>query len=105
MSVWKEMERDGEQMLKEFGRVVVFRGKQHIALVDVNQVDEVMEAGGFHNSSSYRIRWLLSVNSPLTINPPVFGEQVEVYGQEMTIVSKTHRPPSPWVDTIVRATL
>lgn len=99
------MEHDGKQMLKEFGRVVNFRGQQYIVLVDNNQIDEVMEQGGFHQSSSFRIRWLVTKDSPLSVNPPKYGESVDVYGQDMTIVSKTHRPPSPWIDTIVRTTL
>ena len=105
MSIWTEMEHDGELMLKEFGRVVVFREQQHIVLVDVNQIDDIMEQGGFHQSSSYRVRWLVKKDSPLYIDPPKFGELIEVYGAEYTIVSKTHRPPSPWIDTIVRNTL
>jgi uncharacterized protein YqgQ len=98
------MERDGEQMLKEFGRVVVFRNKQMIALIDQNQIDEVMIQGGFEQKSTYRVRWLVKKGSDLYLNPPSFGEQMEVYGAEYTIISKTYRPPSPWVDTIVQNT-
>lgn len=99
------MEHDGKQMLKEFGRVVVFREKQYIVMVDVNQIDEIMEQGGFHHAGSFRLRWLITSDSPLSVDPPKYGESVEVYGQDMTIVAITKRPPSPWIDTIVRATL
>lgn len=91
-------------MLKEFGRVVMFRGQQHIVLIDNNQINQIMIQGGFEESSSFRLRWLVKKNSPLALNPPKYGEIVEVYGAEYSVISKVHRPPSPWIDTIVQNT-
>lgn len=98
------MANDGEQMLREFGRVVIFRGQQVIALVDNNPLDEVMVVGGMQINASYRIRWLAKKDSHLAKNPPEFGEQVDVYGRAFTIVTITNRPPSPWIDTTVQVT-
>lgn len=104
MSLWEEMEQDGDEILQEVGRVVVFRGQQHNVLIDVNPLDEVMVAGGMQRNASYRIRWLAKRGSNLESSPPDFGEQVTVYGEAMTIVTITKRPPSPWIDTVVQVT-
>jgi hypothetical protein len=104
MSLWEEMEIDGEEILLEAGRVVVFRGQQYTVLVDVNPLDEVMSRGGMQVEGSYRVRWLSKKDSPLDQRPPEFGEQVEVYGKPFTIVTITRRPPSPWIDTVVQVT-
>lgn len=104
MSLWEEMEQDGEEILQEAGRVVVFRGQQYHVLVDVNPLDEVMSRGGMQIEASYRVRWLVKKGGPLEQRPPDFGEQVEVYGRPFTIVTITRRPPSPWIDTVVQVT-
>jgi hypothetical protein len=98
------MEQDGEEMLSEFGRVVVFRGQQVIALIENNPLDEVMQRGGMQVEASYRIRWLARKGGPIEARPPEFGEQVEVYGRMFTVVTITRRPPSPWIDTVVQVT-
>lgn len=104
MSLWEEMEQDGEEILQDCGRVVIFRGGQNTVLIDVNPLDEVMSRGGMQIESSYRIRWLAKKGGPLEQRPPEFGEQVEVYGRQFTIVTITRRPPSPWIDTVVQVT-
>lgn len=104
MSLWEEMEQDGEEILQEVGRVVTFRGQKYTTLIDVNPLDEVMQRGGMQINSSYRIRWLAKTDSTLHKTPPDFGEQVEVYGRMFTIVTITRRPPSPWIDTVVQVT-
>lgn len=98
------MEQDGEEILQEVGRVVIFRGQQYMAMIDSNPMDEVMQRGGMQVEASYRIRWLVKKDSPLYARPPEFGEQVEVYGKQFTIVTITRRPPSPWIDTVVQVT-
>lgn len=104
MSLWEEMEEDGDEILQEVGRVVVFRGQQYTTLIDVNPLDEVMVAGGMQRNASYRVRWLAKKGSTLDMTPPDFGEQVEVYGRAFTIVVITRRYPSPWIDTVVQVT-
>lgn len=104
MSLWEEMEQDGEEILTEVGRVVIFRGQQYMVMIDSNPMDEVMVRGGMQVNASYRVRWLAKRGSPIDQRPPDFGEQVEVYGKAFTIVTITRRPPSPWIDTVVQVT-
>lgn len=96
------MEKDGHKLLKESGRVVFFRGKQYVVLIATNPVSDMMIQGGFEQKANYTIRWLLAKGSDLAQNPPTYGEQLEVYGLPMVIIGKTHRPPSPWLDTPVQ---
>lgn len=98
------MEQDGEEILQECGRVVIFRGQQHLVLIDQNPMDEVMVRGGMQVEASYRIRWLAKRGGILEKEPPNFGEQVEVYNKPFTVVTITNRPPSPWIDTVVQVT-
>lgn len=104
MSLWSEMEKDGDEFLKEFGRVITFRGKPVVALIDNNPLDEMMVAGGMQINASFRVRFLAKTGSTMQLSPPKFGEQINIYGRHYTVVSITYRPPSPWFDTVVQVT-
>jgi hypothetical protein len=104
MNVWQEMESDAPEILKELGRVVIYRKNQVLAMVDPNPIDSIMTQGGFDNDTSFRVKFFAKSNSELIRNPPSHGEQVTVYGSQYTIVSITYRPPSPWIETVVQPT-
>lgn len=104
MNLWEEMEKDGDELLRELGRIVIYREKQVIAMVDPNPMDQAMAVGGFHIQSSFRVKFLAKKNSELRNNPPKHGEQMSVYDLPYTIISIINRPPSPWIECIVQQT-
>lgn len=101
MSLWSEMEKDGPEFLKTFGRPIVFRGINMSALVSRAPVDQMLVDGGFQYNSYYTVRILIPMGSELEMNPPKDGEFVTVFGRKYTITGITHRPPSPWIDLSV----
>ena len=102
MSLWEEMEADGEQLLKESGRPVVFRGEKYNAFVGANPLQAVYEDGGIVVQSSFNVRFLVKNNSLLRNNPPRNKEKVMIYDREFTIMSVQDRFPSPWIDCQVQ---
>lgn len=104
MSIWDEMNNDGEEFLTELGRDIVFRGVQMKAIIDTNQLEQFMNNGGMVLKAAYRIRMFAKKDGPLWNNPPQHSEIIEVYGKEFTIVSTVIRKPSPWFDVTVHAT-
>ena len=96
------MEADGEQLVKEFGREVIFRGLTYIALVGSNPLQAQYEDGGIVISSSFNVRFLVKQGTVLFTNPPKQSEKVYIYGREFTIISTTDRKPSPWFDAQVQ---
>lgn len=103
MSIWEEMEADGPDLLKNLGKVVIFRGQQMLALIDRNPFDQMMGDGGMVVRASYRIRFFAKKKTPLYIEPPKYGEQVSLYGRDFTITSVTPRFPEPWFDVMVQS--
>lgn len=104
MTLWEEMERDGDELLRELGRVVRFRDRQVLAMVDPNQLDEIMSSGGFQIQASFRVKFLAKKDSEFRKNPPKHGEQVFYNERQYTIISIINRPPSPWIETFVQPT-
>lgn len=104
MTLWEEMERDGDELLRELGRVVRFRESHVVAMVDPNPLDEIMSQGGFQIQTNFRVKFLAKRDSEMRKNPPKHGEQVSYNERQYTIVSITNRPPSPWIETIVQPT-
>jgi hypothetical protein len=102
MSLWKEMEVDGEQLIYEFGRTVTFRGVEYQALVGANPLQAQYEDGGIVISSSFNVRFLVKQGTLLFTTPPKQSEKVYIYGREFTIISTTDRKPSPWFDAQVQ---
>ena len=101
MSIFEEIEDDGDEILSELGREINFRDKKFLALIDNNPIEEIMGDGGFILKSGYRVRFLVRKDSKLSKEPPKQGEHMEVYGKRYTITRVTYRPPSPWVDAFV----
>ena len=104
MSLWSEMESDGEQIVEEFGRTVTFRGVSRKVLLDQNPLEQIVGDGGFIFRAGFRVRILAPAGHPLRISVPSQGEIFTIFGREYTITTVTNRPPSPWIDCQVLST-
>jgi len=103
-NLWDEIAKDGLKILPELGREIQFRGQKMLALLDNNPVSESIGDGGFIYGASFRVRLLITKDSPLYTNLPVDGESMIIYSREFTVRQVKNRMPSPWFDVYVIST-
>lgn len=97
-SLWDDMASDGPEFLETFGRPIVFRGGNDVALISRSPIGQMMADGGFVYDANHNVRLYAPEGSEYAKNVPKQGEFMTFFGRKHTILSVTVRPPSPWID-------
>lgn len=97
MSIHDEIAADAGEILAEFGKPVVFQGRQLFALISEPQETLELEPGGFSASGNFTVK-LLRGKLPVV---PKIGQTLAYAGENFRIVRVSDRPPHALISLTV----